>query len=157
MPRDENSTRFNSIAATRDSRLEPVLLLFSDDELLVRLVCQIVGPPWRLVRHGTGSYDGREVFAQPNVRLVIFDDQVVEESDRGRMLEQIRKRLSGTPLLYIAATQTDAIEKRARANGAHYYVSKPLSAVPFGQVVRSFLEAQQGGRRPPPYATRRNA
>ena len=136
--------------------LAPTLLLLSDDELLVRLVCQIVGPPWRLVRHASGKHVGGGMFTQPNVRLVIFDDQAVEESDRGRMLKQIRKRFSGTPLLYIAATQTDANEKRARSNGAHYYVSKPLSPVPFGQVLSSFLEAQRTDRRRPNPTARRD-
>ena len=85
----------------------------------------------------------REMIAQPNVRLVIVDDQTVEENDRGWMLVQIRKHFSGIPLLYVAGGQSDANEKQARTNGAQYYVSKPLSVERFGQVVRSFLQAQQ--------------
>jgi hypothetical protein len=46
-------------------------------------------------------------------------------------------------LLYIAGSPGDGNEKRARANGAHYYVSKPLSFDRFGQVLESFLKAQQ--------------
>jgi CheY-like chemotaxis protein len=98
------------------------------------------------VRSAADQDLGREVFAQPNVKLVILDDQAVAESDRGRMLEQIRRRLPGAPLIYVAASQSEANEKRARASGAQYYVSKPLSAERFGQVLRSFLEAQNGGR-----------
>ena len=85
----------------------------------------------------------REVLAQPNVRLAILDDQTVEENDRGRLLAQIRKHFSGVSLLYVAGAQTDLNEKRARANGAHYYVSKPLSLEQFGHVLQSFLHAQQ--------------
>ncbi len=89
----------------------------------------------------------REVLAQPNLRLAILDDQAVDENDRGRLLAQIRRHLSGVPLLYVAGSPNDGNEKRARANGAQYYISKPLSFDRFGQVLESFLRAQQVERR----------
>ncbi len=100
-----------------------------------------------MVRHGTGQRERREAFSQANVRLVIFDDQAVDENDRDLVLAQIRKHHSGVSLLYVAASQSDANEKRARANGAHYYVSKPLSVERFEHVLRSFLQAQQADGR----------
>ena len=127
----------------KDGRLAPSILLLSDDEALVDLVRRIVKAPWKLVRHGADKFMTREVLAQPNVRLAILDDQAVEESDRGRLLAQIRKHFSGISLLYVAGNQTDGNEKRARTNGAQYYVSKPLSLERFGQVLQSFLQAQQ--------------
>jgi DNA-binding response OmpR family regulator len=126
-----------------ETRLTPTLLLLSDDEGLADLVRGIVKRPWRLVRLGADDYMSHKVFTQPNVRLAILDDQAVEENERGWMLTQIRKHFSGIPLLYIAGRQSDANEKRARTNGAQYYVSKPLSVERFGQVLRSFLQAQQ--------------
>ena len=126
-----------------ETRLTPVLLLLSDDEALADLVREIVKPPWKLVRQGADGYTSREFFAQSNVRLAILDDQAVGENERGWMLTQIRKHFSGIPLLYVAGRQSDANEKRARTNGAQYYVSKPLSVERFGQVLRSFLQAQQ--------------
>jgi response regulator of citrate/malate metabolism len=84
-----------------------------------------------------------KVFTEPNVRLVILDDQTVEESDRGWLLGQIRKHFSGTSLLYVAASHSDGNERRARTNGAHYYVSKPLLLERFGHVLESFLQTQQ--------------
>ena len=125
------------------TRLSLTVLLLSDDEALAKLVAAIVKPPWKLVRHGGDKFVGREVFAQPNVRLVILDDQAVEEGDRGWLLTQIHKHFSSPSLLYVAASQSDANEKRARTNGAHYYVSKPLSSEQFGHVLQSFLQAQQ--------------
>ena len=125
------------------TRLSPTVLLLSDDEALAKLALAIVKRPWKLVRHAADKYVGRELFAQPNVRLVILDDQAVEENDRGWLLEQIRKHFSGPPLLYVAGSQSDANEKRARTKGAHYYVSKPLSIERFGQVLQSFLQAKQ--------------
>jgi hemerythrin-like domain-containing protein len=67
-------------------------------------------------------------------------------------IAQIRKHFSGVSLLYVAGAQTDLNEKRARANGAHYYVSKPLSLERFGQVLESFLKAQQVDGRAAPSA-----
>ncbi len=114
-------------------------LLLSDDEQLVKFVLRVVKRPWRLVRQRADKFMPREVLAQPNLRLAILDDQAVDENDRGRLLTQIRKHFSGVPLLYVAASPNDGNEKRARANGAHYYVSKPLSFDRFGQVLESFL------------------
>ena len=61
-----------------------------------------------------------KMFTRPNVRLVKLDDHSVEESDRGWLLVQIRKRFSGPFLLYVAGSRSDGNEKRARTNGAHY-------------------------------------
>ena len=118
-------------------------LLLSDDEELVDFVRRVVKPPWRLVRQSADKFMTREALAQPNLRLAILDDQAVDENDRGRLLAQIRRHFAGIPLLYVANIASDSNEKRARANGAHYYVSKPLSFDRFGQVVESFLQAQQ--------------
>ena len=143
MPRSQNGTRSKMNTDLAEMLVSPTVLLLSDDEALTDVVRRNVERPWSLVRHGTDKYVSREAFVQPNVRLVIFDDQAIEENDRGWMLAQIRKHFSAISLLYVAASQSDANEKRARTNGAHYYASKPLSLERFGYVVRSFLRAQQ--------------
>jgi response regulator of citrate/malate metabolism len=120
----------------------PTLLLLSDDEALTDLVLGIVKQPWKLVRQGADRKMSRKVFTQPHVRLVIFDDQVVEENDRNWLLAKIRKYFSGASLLYVASSQSDHNEKRARSNGAEYYVTKPLSLERFGHVLQSFLQTQ---------------
>jgi response regulator of citrate/malate metabolism len=125
-----------------EMRLSPTLLLLSDDEALADLVSGIVKQPWKLVRQTTDRDMSRKMFTQPDVRLVIFDDQVVEENDRNWLLAKIRKYFFGTALLYVAGSQSERNEKRARANGAQYYVSKPLSLERFGYVLQSFLHAQ---------------
>lgn len=127
----------------------PRALLLSDDEELVDFVRQVVKRPWGLVRQRADKFMTREVLAQPNLRLAILDDQAVDENDRGRLLAQIRKNFSGVPLLYVAGSPNDGNEKRARANGAHYYISKPLSFDRFGQVLESFLKVQMSGRAAP--------
>ena len=69
-------------------------------------------------------------------------DQTVKENDRSWLLARIRKHFSGTSLLYVAGSHSDGNERRARSNGAHYYVSKPLALDRFGHVLQSFLRAQ---------------
>jgi DNA-binding response OmpR family regulator len=134
----------------------PTLLLLSDDEELADLVRGIVKRPWKLWMRATDGHIGREAFAQPNVRLVVLDDQGVEEDERGWMLAQIRKHFSGIPLLYVAGRQSEANETRARRSGAQYYVSKPLSVERFGRVLRSFLQTQQVNE-PSPYSASKNS
>jgi len=127
-----------------DQILTPILLLLSDDEALAEFVFGVVEPPWRLIHQdGGGARMSDGSFAQPNVRLVILDDQAVEENDRSWLLTRIRKRLPGASLLYVAGNQSDTNEKRARANGAHYYASKPLSFERFGYVLQSFLRSKK--------------
>jgi DNA-binding response OmpR family regulator len=118
------------------------LLLLSDDAVLANLVLGVIERPWKLVRHGADGFM-THMFAQPNVRLVILDDQALGEKDIGWLLAQIRKHFSGISLLYIAGSHSDGNEKRARTNGAHYYVSKPLAHEPFVHVLQSFLQASK--------------
>lgn len=127
-----------------DQTLAPTLLLLSDDEALAEFVLGVVKPPWRLIHQdGAGAPMSDGSFALPNVRIVILDDQAVEENDRGWLLTRIHKRIPDASLLYIARNQSDANEKRARSNGAHYYASKPLSFERFGYVLQSFLRAKK--------------
>lgn len=120
-------------------RLSPTLLLLSDDQ---NLVTGVVEHPWKLIRQGAGEYRAKKMFAQTNVRLVLLDDQAVDENDRGWLLAQIRKHFSGT-LLYVVSSQSDGNEKRARTNGAQYYISKPLPLERFGYVLRALLRIEQ--------------
>ncbi len=143
MPRGQNSARLKVNHDLEENRLSPTVLLLSDDQALTDLIGRIVKRPWKLVRHEADKYGSREVFTQPNVRLVILDDQTVVENERGWLLALIRRHFSGTSLLYVAASQSDDNEKRARTNGAHYYASKPLSFERFGYVLLSFLQARQ--------------
>ena len=143
MPRNQNRALLKAETELEETRRPPTALLFSDDKALMDFVLGVVKHPWRLIQYRAAAHVSREAFAQPNVRLVVLDDQAVDENSRGMLLTQIRRRFAGTPLLYVAATQTDGNEKRARTNGAHYYASKPLSLDRFGYVLRSFLQAQQ--------------
>ena len=124
-------------------RLPLVLLVLSDDAALMNLVGEIIEHPWELVRQSAAEYLAHSMSAPPNVRLVILDDQEIAEGDRSRLLRQIGRHFPGHPLLYVAGSHSDDNEKRARTNGAHYYVCKPLPLERFVSVLRAFLQTQQ--------------
>jgi hypothetical protein len=107
------------------------------------LVSGIVKDPWKLLHRAPEGYLSLRIFSEPNVRLVILDDQTVQESDRGWLLAQLRKDFSGCSLLYVANDHTEYNEKRARTNGIHYYTSKPIADGQFGKVLQSFLQTLQ--------------
>ncbi len=157
MPLGQHADQIKVNTDLEEIRLSPTLILLSDDDALADLVLGIVKWPWKLVRQGADGYMSHKIFAQPNVQLVILDDQAVEEKDLSWLLAQISKHFSGTSLLYVAGSQSDGNEKRARTNGAHYYASKPLSPERFGHVLQSFLQAQQFKGQPMHQAEERSA
>ena len=129
--------------AREDLRLSLILLLLSDDEELANFVLATVKHPWNVVRHSARRYVSEKIFAPPNVRLAILDDQAVEEDHRSWLLAKIRRHFTGTSLIYVAGSHSHRNEMRARTNGAHYYVSKPLDHERFLHVLQSFLHIQQ--------------
>ena len=118
------------------------LLLLTSDEHVAQIITPLLDPAWTLARHD-GRYMAPEIFAHPHIGIVVFDDEGVAESDRGWLLNRIRKRTAGASLIYIANNHDATSEKLARGGGAHYYVSKPLSLEHFGHVLQSFLRAQK--------------
>lgn len=122
--------------------LAPTVVLLSADETLKDLVVGIVEFPWTLSCHAS-AFTSPEVFARPNVRLVVLDDESVEENELGRLLTQIGRRAQTTPLIYVAVRHNHEKERQARASGAHYYTSKPISPAHFQYVLESFLRTQQ--------------
>ena len=126
-----------------EERIPLNLLLLSDDEELANFVHGIVKSPWKLLRPDADKFLSQKTFAEPNVRLVILDDQAVEENERRWLLGQIRKHFPGDLMIYIAGIHSDDNERRARTNGAHYYDAKPLAHELFGQVLQSFMQTQQ--------------
>lgn len=116
----------------------PILLMLSDDDALVKLVRAVICPPWKFDHRK--NVNRSDLFRQPNVRLVLVDDGVTKEGERGWLLGQIRQRASGVPLVYVADSHDLENERRARACGAHYYTSKPVDEQQFVQVLRSFLK-----------------
>jgi hypothetical protein len=79
-----------------EMRLSPTLMLLSHDKALVNLRSDSsnLSGSWFATQPTS-----RKILTQPNVRLVIFDDESVEESDRSWLLAQIRQHFLGHLLL----------------------------------------------------------
>jgi DNA-binding NtrC family response regulator len=119
-------------------RREHTLLLLSNDGALERLVRGNISPQWKVERRN--NFHAGEIFKQPHVGLVVLDDAMVVEGERGWLLGQIRQWVPGVPIMYVADNHDLDNEKRARANGAQYYTSKPLDEHRFALVLQSFLK-----------------
>jgi DNA-binding response OmpR family regulator len=117
------------------------LLLLTLDEQLAQIVAPLLNPAWTLI-HQNGHYTAPAIFAHPNIRIVVLDDATVAESDRGWLLNRIRKNAADASLIYVAGNHSQDGERLARGNGAHYYASKPLSPELFGHVLKSFMRAR---------------
>jgi DNA-binding NtrC family response regulator len=129
----------NAIATVLPKMASPELLLVSIDDSFARLVNNVASPRW-LVERRNNTSDGARALARSGVRLVVFDDQAVAESERGWLLAQVRKQKPGVPLLYVASIHNDETEILARRGGASYYTSKPIHDRQWTNVLRSFMQ-----------------
>ncbi len=114
--------------------------VFSGDESILKLVAGGMGDSW-LVEKCTEPHEARAFLAQPSLRMVVIDDEAIEEATRGWLLNQVRKRAPQALVAYIAALHSPQAERRARAHGVHYYTSKPLDRERTLRVLRSFANA----------------
>lgn len=117
------------------------LLLLSADDELAGFMKQLVAQPWNLAQHHN-DYTLSDIFAHPNIKLIVFDDQNVTDGDRGWLLNRFRRHAPGASLIYVAGTHGEDVEKLARGGGAHYFVSKPVSPELFSYVLQSFMRSQ---------------
>lgn len=125
-------------AAPPDSIERPALLLISPDDALVEFVRRIAHPGWRVEHHRDLSHRA-DILWQPDLRVVLLDDEAIAATDRGWLLAQIRRHRPGAALVYVAANHDGEVEKRARAGGANFYTSKPIHDEQLADVLRSFM------------------
>lgn len=118
----------------------PTVVVFSADKELNALAQQAAPQPWR-VEHCEDPSVGRQVLQRPNVKVVIVDDEVVQEDARGWLLDRIHRFVPQALLIYVAASHSPADEKRARSYAAQYYTAKPIDTERTLRVVQSFLKA----------------
>jgi DNA-binding NarL/FixJ family response regulator len=116
------------------------VVVFSTDLSLRQLAETAVSSPFECIVH-PNPYVGRDLVLKANVRVVVLDDESLDDDDRGWLVAQIRRRAPDARLVYVASNHTAANEKRVRANGAHYYTSKPIDSERFLRVVQAFLTA----------------
>jgi DNA-binding NtrC family response regulator len=102
----------------------PILALLSHDGQLMETVQGAAWSKWSVVKPGIAQLIG--LIHEPNVKLVIFDDQMVAASERGRALTEIRRCASKASIIYVAGQHNQENEKQARSEGVLFYTAKPL-------------------------------
>lgn len=102
----------------------PILALLSNDEQLTQTIEGVAQSEWSVIKPKIAEISN--LVRQPNVRLVIFDDQSVPASDRGRALSEIQHYASRASIIYVAGNHDHENEKQARSRGVLFYTAKPL-------------------------------
>ena len=103
----------------------PVLVLLSNDKDLLETVRRAAALGWTIIK--SELTDLGSLIREPNVKLVIFDDESVAASDRGWALAEIRRCAARASIIYIAGDHDHEAEKLARARGVLFYTARPLA------------------------------
>lgn len=117
----------------------PTIAVFSSDPSLVGLVQEICPRAWQ-VESCQDPESGRDILLRPDIRMVVVDDEKIQEQLRGWLLDRVRKFAPQALLFYVAALHSEADERRARSYQAQYYTSKPLDTGRTLRVLESFLQ-----------------
>ena len=102
----------------------PILALLSHDGQLMETVQAAARSKWSVVKPGIAQLFG--LIREPNVKLVIFDDQLIAASERGRAMAEIRRCAPKASIIYVTGQHDQANEKQARSGGVLFYTAKPL-------------------------------
>jgi DNA-binding NtrC family response regulator len=116
------------------------IAVFSRDQSVVKMIAECVGDSW-IIEKFADPQDARAFLLKPSLKIVVIDDEAIEESTRGWLLDQVQKRAPHALVAYIAATHSPENERRARAYRVQYYTSKPMDAERTRRVLHSFASA----------------
>jgi two-component system, cell cycle response regulator DivK len=125
-----------SPAATRIIRVAKRVLVVEDNELNLKLFCDLL----RAHGHETeGVRDAREAIERATLfapEIIVMDIQMPHISGL-ELIEAIRRDviLRRTPIMAVTAYAAKGDEEQIRAAGADAYVSKPISLMRFIQVI----------------------
>ena len=116
------------------------MAVFSRDESIVKMIAEDMGDSW-VIEKFTDPHEGHAFLLKPDVRIVVIDDEAIEESARGWLLGQVRKHALHALIAYIAAIHSPETERLARAYSVQYYTSKPMDRERTLRVLHSFENA----------------
>ncbi len=102
----------------------PILALLSHDGQLMQTVQAAARSKWSVVKPGIAQLF--TLIHEPNVKLVIFDDQLVAAAERGRAMAEIRRCAPKASIIYVTGQHDQENEKQARSEGVLFYSAKPL-------------------------------
>jgi DNA-binding NtrC family response regulator len=120
------------------------LALLTNDDHLTKTVRGEAGSEWKVVKSALDQLSS--LIREPNVKLVVFDDQSVPDSDRGWALTEIRRCASRASIIYVAGEHDHENEKQARARGVLFYTAKPLLPGFVHLILERQLQMQNGKR-----------
>lgn len=116
------------------------IAVFSRDESVVKIIAEGVSDSWVIAKFAD-PYDGHDFLLKPDVKMVVIDDEALEESTSAWLLGQVRKHALHALVAYIAAIHSPETERRARAYSVQYYTSKPMDRERTLRVLHSFEHA----------------
>jgi DNA-binding NtrC family response regulator len=116
------------------------MVVFSVDQSVVEMAAAAAPSTWA-VENCRDPHEARAVLGRPAIRLVILDDEAINESTRGWLLDRIHRYAPQALVIYVAASHDPENERRARASRVQYYTAKPLDTNRTLRVLRSFLNA----------------
>ncbi len=130
--------REKETAAAIDRRF--AIAVFSRDQSVVNMIAECIGNSW-VIEKFADPHQARAFLLNPGVRIVVIDNEAVDESIRGWLLDQVRKRAPQALVAYIAAIHSAETERRARGYRVQYYTSKPINRELTQRVLHSFAGA----------------
>lgn len=120
----------------------PLILVLSRDRALREMVREAA--PRAVTVCCTGACRAHDCLRRGPFALVVVDDAAVESSERGWLLGQVRRCAPGAFVVYVAAHQDAALERRVRASGVTHYTSRPLDAARLRRVLGALAEHARG-------------
>jgi DNA-binding NarL/FixJ family response regulator len=121
----------------RAEALRSVLLL-SLDLRLRDVVARAVGAA--AVYRCSGVGGAHNCLRQAVPSLVVIDDSAVDPTERGWLLEEVRRFAPGAFVVYVADRQDAELERQVRARGATYYTARPLDVDRLRRVLEALIE-----------------
>ena len=118
--------------------IEPADADASDDGSIASLVDTAGGGRWLIDRSRTA--DARDALLKPKLHLIVIDEAAVAASERGWLLEQIRRHAPSAGVVYIALDHSPEVERSVRARGVLHYTSRPIERERLVQLLRAFVE-----------------
>ncbi len=116
------------------------IVVLSRDQSIMQMIAECMSDSWAIEKFAD-PHDARAFLRKPCVRIVVIDDEAIEESTCGWLLDQVRERAPDALVAYIAAIHSPETERRVRTYPVQYYTSKPMDRERTLRVLHSFERA----------------
>src|ERR1700687_808688 len=93
-----------------------VIAVFSRDASIVKIIAEGISDSWVMEKFAD-AHEARAFPLKPSVRIVVIDDEAIEESTRGWLLDQVHER---APTLWSFTSRRFTVP---RLNGATVHIA----------------------------------